>query len=61
MIENMEILYFNFFRNYPAWFRRYGAQAIVGMWIADNLGMMSNCNEAYNSLETVFPNFMESL
>ena len=61
MLENMEIQYYNFFRNYPMWFRRYGAQALIGMWVADSLGMMSNCNEAFNSLETMFPNFAESV
>jgi len=61
MIENIELNYFNFLRNYSFWFRRYGIHALIGLWIADNIGMMSNCNEAYNSLETQFPNFSESL
>lgn len=61
MLENMEIQYLNFFRNYHFWFRRYGAQALVGMWVADSLGMMSNCNESMHSLEVQFPNFSESV
>lgn len=58
--ENMELQYFNMFRNYPHYFRRYGIHAIVGMWMADNLGMMSNCHEAYNSMDAIFPNFAEA-
>jgi hypothetical protein len=29
--------------------------------MADSLGMMSNCNEAFNSLETQFPIQSESV
>jgi len=40
---------------------RYGAQYYAALWVADNMGMMSNCNEQYNSLETQFPGFSESV
>jgi len=36
-------------------------QYFIGLWMADSLGMMSNCNEAYNSLETQFAVFSESV
>ena len=51
MVENMDGLYFNYLRGYWGWVRRYGALYLGGLWIADNLGMMSNCNEKFNGLE----------
>merc|ERR1712166_730878 len=45
---------------YTGWLKRYGFTYYIALWMADNLGMMSNCNEAYNSLETIFPIFAES-
>jgi len=48
------------FRNYPHYFRRYGIHALIGMWMADSLGMMTNCNESIQSIEAIFPNFAES-
>ena len=55
MLENMDILYYNYLSGYWTWFRRYGAMYIIAAWVADNLGMFSNCNEAHNSLEAQFP------
>lgn len=52
MIEYMDMFYFNFLAGYWRWVRRYGAGYLIGAWVADNLGMFSNCNEAIGSLET---------
>ena len=61
MVENMDTHYFNYLREYSLWFKRYGILYLIGFWISDSIGMHSNCNEAYNSLETQFPNFSESV
>ena len=61
MVENMDTLYFNFLTNYTTWFRRQGIQYLITLWVADNLGMFSNCNEAWASLETQFPISSESI
>lgn len=60
MVENMDVLGYNYLRGYTGWVKRYGVMYIGGLWIADNLGMMSNGNEAFNSLEAQFPIFSES-
>ena len=60
MVENMDRLGFNYFTGYWNWVRRYGALYAGGLWMADSLGMMSNCNEGFNSLEAQFPIFTES-
>jgi hypothetical protein len=52
MVSNMELHYYNYLRGMSGWMKRYGIQYYVALWMADTLGMMSNCNEAYNSLET---------
>lgn len=59
-IENMDMLYYNYLPGYWTWVKRYGALYLGALWLADNLGMMSNCNEAFNSLEVQFPLFVES-
>lgn len=61
MMVNMDMQFYNFFRGYSVWIQRYGAPYFLALWMADTLGMMSNCNEAYNSLETQFPIFSESV
>lgn len=61
MVENMELNMYNYMRGYTGWLRRYGFQYFIGLWVADSLGMMSNCNEAWNSLEVQFPLFSESV
>ena len=61
MVENMELQFYNCLRGYSGWFKRYGLNYYIALWVADSLGMMSNCNEAYNSLETQFPIFSESV
>jgi len=60
MVDNMDLIGINFMKNYWQWVRRYGAIYAIGLWSADNLGMMSNCNEGFNSLEVQFPIWMES-
>lgn len=60
MVDNMDVLGYNYYKGYWGWVRRYGAIYGVSLWIADNLGMMSNCNEGHNSLEVMFPIFVES-
>lgn len=61
MIENMDMLYYNYLSGYWGWVRRYGAMYFIGLWTADNLGMFSNCNEGHNSLEVQFPISSESV
>ena len=60
MVENMDMLGYNYLTGYWGWVKRYGAVYIGALWIADNLGMMSNCNETFNGLEAQFPIFSES-
>jgi hypothetical protein len=61
MFENMDSLYFNFLSGYTTWVRRYGLSYFIALWMADNLGMFSNCNESHNSLEAQFPISSESV
>jgi len=61
MIEYMDMLYFNFLAGYWRWFRRYGATYFIGLWMADSLGMFSNSNESWASLEVQFPFASENL
>ena len=60
MIENMDMHGYNYLQGYTGWIRRYGASYLIALWVADNLGMMSNCNEGYASLEVQNPIFTES-
>ena len=60
MFQNMETHTYNFMRGYVGWMKRFGFTYYVALWMADTLGMMSNCNESYNSLETIFPLYAES-
>ena len=60
MVTNMDMQFYNYFRGFTQWQKRYGLHYFIAIWMADSLGMMSNCNEAYNSLETQFPIFSES-
>jgi solute carrier family 25 oxoglutarate transporter 11 len=59
-VENMDVLGYNFLKGYWGWVRRYGALYLGSLWVADSLGMMSNCNEGFNSLESQFAIFSES-
>lgn len=61
MIENMDQLYFNYLSNMTVWVRRYGISYFIALWMADNLGMFSNCNESFASLESQFPISSESV
>ena len=54
MGQEMDFLYYNFLSGYWGWFRRYGAIYLISLWTADSLGMFTNCNEAFNSLEQTF-------
>jgi hypothetical protein len=54
------MLGYNYLTGYWTWVRRHGAVYLGALWIADNLGMMSNCNEMFNGLEAQFPIFSES-
>ena len=60
MLENFDMMGYNFLSGYWGWVRRYGAVYFSALWVADNLGMMSNSNEGFNSLEVIYPNFVES-
>lgn len=57
----MDHMYYNYMAGYWTWVRRFGVSYFIGLWMADNLGVMSNCNEAHNSLEVQFPIFSESV
>jgi solute carrier family 25 (mitochondrial oxoglutarate transporter), member 11 len=61
MVENMDMLGYNYLKGYWNWCRRYGFMYLGGLWIADNLGMMSNCNEGFNSLESQFAGISEAV
>lgn len=60
MITNMDMQLYNWFRGHTMWQARYGVPYFIGFWYADNYGMMSNCNEAWASIETQFPIYSES-
>ena len=59
-VENMDMLGYNYLTGYWGWVRRYGVYYLGALWVADNLGMMSNTNEGFNSLEIMHPIFVES-
>ena len=61
MIENMDQLGFNFLSGYTQWFKRYGFSYFIALWMADNLGMFSNVNDAHASIESQFPISSESV
>jgi hypothetical protein len=61
MIENMDTLYFNYMAGYTTWLRRFGISYFISCWVADNLGMFSNCSDAHASLEMQFPIAAESV
>jgi solute carrier family 25 oxoglutarate transporter 11 len=61
MIENMDMMYYNYLSGYWGWVRRYGAGYFIGLWMADNLGMFTNNSDAHNSLEVQFPISSESV
>lgn len=59
-VENMDMLGYNYLTGYWTWVKRHGALYLGALWIADNLGMMSNCNEGNGSLEAQFPIYSEA-
>lgn len=59
MVENLDSMGYNYLRNYWGWCRKYGFFYLGGLWVADSLGMMSNCNEGFNSFESQFPTVSE--
>jgi hypothetical protein len=61
MISNVELLGYNYFRNFTLWQNRYGIPYFIATWVADSLGMMSNNHESVNSLEAQFPIFSEGV
>jgi len=60
MVTNMDMQFYNLLRGYMGWMKTYGITYYIALWMADSMGMMSNCNEAWNSLESQFPIFSES-
>jgi hypothetical protein len=60
MYDNIDTQYFNYLGGYWTWVKRYGLMYVMGLWLADNYGMFSNCNEAWASLEVQFPIWSES-
>jgi hypothetical protein len=61
MYQNIELLGFNFYRNFTLWQTRYGIPYFLAVWTADNLGMMTNNHEIMNGLESQFPIYSESV
>lgn len=61
MIENMDMLYFNYLTGYGRWLKRFGASYFISLWMADSLGMFSNCNEAWAGIEYQSPISAESV
>jgi len=61
MIDNIEMLYVNYLPGFWTWFRRHGATYFVALWMADTVGMFSNCNEPMHGLETMFPISVEAI
>lgn len=59
-VDNMDMLYYNYFSGYWRWVRTYGFLYLGALWLADNYGMMSNGNETFNGLEVINPIFVES-
>ncbi len=55
MMEYIDQLFFNYQAGLTYWMRRVGLQYLIAFWVADNLGMFSNCNESHNSIEVQFP------
>lgn len=52
MLENFDMLYYNFTAGITQWMRRYGISYFIALWMADNLGMFSNVGEPYASIES---------
>jgi hypothetical protein len=61
MLTNVDMQGYNYMRGFTQWQVKYGVPYFMAIWVADNLGMMSNCNESYNSLESQSPIFSESV
>ena len=61
MGQEMDHLYYNFLTGYWGWFRRYGAIYLISLWMADSLGMFSNCSESFNGFEQTFAFQVESV
>jgi len=61
MLENVDMMGYNYLSGYWGWVRRYGAQYFIGLWVADSLGMFCNNNQAHNSIEVQFPIASESI
>jgi len=59
-IENMDHTGFNYYKNMMHWMRRYGFLYMGSLWMADSLGMFTNCFEGFNSIESQNPIFSES-
>jgi hypothetical protein len=59
MVQNMDLHYYNYLKGTMSWMHRYGFQYWIALWVADSVGMMSNCNEAISSSETIFPSMIE--
>lgn len=61
MLENVDHMYYNYLSGMSRWVARYGVGYFITLWVADNLGMFSNCNENFNSLESINPIAVESV
>lgn len=55
MLDSLEMLYFNFMPGFWMHFLRQGMPTLIALWIADNVGMFSNCLETYNGIEFLQP------
>jgi hypothetical protein len=59
-VENMDVHFYNYLPGYWSWVKRYGFLYLGALYCADSMGMMTNCNETFNGLESQFPIFSES-
>jgi hypothetical protein len=61
MFENVDILFTNFFPNFWVHMAKKGIPMAFMIWVADNQGFYTNSADNHNSLENVFPIYMESV
>jgi hypothetical protein len=61
MIENMDVMFANFFPNFVTYMFRWGFPLFVGLWYADNYGMFSNQVGSQNGFDQIFPTMAEAI
>lgn len=61
MMDNLDILFTNFFPNFWTYMVRKGIPIAIMLWVLDNQGFYTNSSDTHLGLETQFPIFMESV